>query len=173
MRPGTTIVIDYLRPPDRRACYVQRVLAANQRRVVTLQEGTPLPHALRVDGRVVLEPGSPAVWFTYPGRWYDVGRFFRRDGTPTGVYANAITPVERTPQGWRTVDLFLDLWVGDDGTVRLLDEDEFAAARAAGWIDAAAAQRAERTLRRLAGLARAGRWPPREVRAWRLDPISP
>lgn len=172
MRPGSRIAIDYLRPPTRWTRYVQRVLAADARRIVTIQEATPLERPLVVHGRVVLEPGSPALWFTYPGRWYDVGRFFLRDGTPTGVYANAITPVEPTPDGWRTVDLFLDLWVGDDATIALLDEEEFAAAQAAGWISPEAARRAERTLRRLAAWARAGRWPPREVRAWRLDGVS-
>ncbi|NIP82533.1 MAG: DUF402 domain-containing protein, partial [Gemmatimonadetes bacterium] len=72
---------------------------------------------------VVLDTGAPAVWFTFPGAWHDIGRFHTRSGTYTGAYANILTPVqfldERT---WETTDLFLDVFVGLDGTVHLLDE---------------------------------------------------
>jgi predicted RNA-binding protein associated with RNAse of E/G family len=79
---------------------------------VTLLEQAELAQPLLIDGRVVLEAGSPAVWFTFPGAWHDIGRFHRADGTFTGIYGNVLTPVrfldERT---WETTDLFLDVWL--------------------------------------------------------------
>ena len=47
-----------------------------------------------VNGRAVLEPGAPVVWFTFPGRHHDIGRFHTADGTFTGCYANILTPVQ-------------------------------------------------------------------------------
>jgi predicted RNA-binding protein associated with RNAse of E/G family len=47
-----------------------------------------------VNGRAVLEPGAPVVWFTFPGRHHDIGRFHTADGAFTGCYANILTPVE-------------------------------------------------------------------------------
>ncbi len=47
-----------------------------------------------VAGRTVLEPGSPVVWFTFPGRHHDIGRFHTPDGRFTGYYANILTTVE-------------------------------------------------------------------------------
>ena len=47
-----------------------------------------------VAGRTILEPGAPVVWFTFPGRAHDIGRFHAAGGTFTGYYANVLTPVE-------------------------------------------------------------------------------
>jgi predicted RNA-binding protein associated with RNAse of E/G family len=118
---------------------------------------------------VVLEPGAPVVWTTYAGEWHDVGRFHLADGTFTGTYANVLTPVEMHGGVWTTTDLCLDVWLGADGRVEILDRDEFDAARAAGWMDDATAARALAEAERLAGAARRGEWPPAHVREWTLE----
>src|SRR4051794_37728926 len=87
------VTIHYRRLPDRDEVFRQIVVAETGSYVVTLLESAPLRKAVRVAGRVVLEPGAPVVWITYPGRWHDLGRFHLADGTFTGVYANVLTPV--------------------------------------------------------------------------------
>src|SRR5690606_14312265 len=70
-RPGvlrlivTDVRIHYHRPPDRCEIYVQRLVARAADVVITLNERTPLARPLVVDGRVILEDGSPVVWFTF------------------------------------------------------------------------------------------------------------
>lgn len=122
-----------------------------------------------IDGRTILEPGSPVVWFTFPGAWHDIGRFHTADGRFTGWYANILTPVEISGDDWRTTDLFLDVLLEPARPPRVLDRDELQAALDAGWIDAATAARAEAESDRLVELARGGRWPPPVVAEWTLE----
>lgn len=136
--------------------------------MVTLLEAAELDAPVVVDGRNVLEPGAPVVWFTYPGLWHDVGRFHLRDGAFTGWYANVLTPVRMSGAEWETTDLFLDVWLGADGKVEILDEDEFRHASASGWIDAATARRARMEADAVAERARIGRWPDALAHHWEL-----
>lgn len=160
--------IHYRRLPDRVQVFTQAVLEDAGTHVVTFLPAAEVRAPLRVAGEVVLEAGSPVVWFTYPGAWHDLGCFHRADGTFTGVYANVLTPVRMDGARWETTDLCLDVWLGADGRVEVLDEDELDEALARGWTDAATAARAREEARALADAARAGAWPPAHVAAWPL-----
>lgn len=164
-----TVSILYRRLPDRITTFEQLLLEETPECSVTFLEATPLPRPVVVGGRVVLDPGAPVVWFTYPGRWYDIGRFHLRDGSFTGWYANLLTPVRMEADRWETTDLCLDVWLGVDGTVETLDEEELAAAAGAGWVDSATARRARDEAASLAMEARAGRWPPPPALEWGLE----
>jgi predicted RNA-binding protein associated with RNAse of E/G family len=137
--------------------------------LVTFQPRTPLRAPVAVAGRVVLEPGAPVVWFTYPGRWHDVGRFHLVDGTFTGLYANVLTPVEMAGREWWTTDLFLDVWLGADGVLEVLDEVELRAAERAGAVSGEAAALARAEAAGIVAGARAGGWPEPHVHAWTLS----
>lgn len=163
------VTLHYHRLPDRVQVFRQPVLAWSAECIVTLLEAAPLRAPLRVAGRVVLEPGAPVVWCTYPGRGYDVGRFHRADGRFTGYYANLLTPVQIDGDQWRTTDLFLDVWQGVDGGVHLLDADELAAAVANGWLSAAEAKRVRGRAAALVAAAEAGEWPPPPAAEWSLE----
>jgi predicted RNA-binding protein associated with RNAse of E/G family len=163
-----TVEIHYHRLPDRVDVFRQRVVERTAARVVTFLEEAPLKSDVRIDGRTVLEPGSPVVWHTYPDRWYDVGRFHLRNGTWTGFYANLLTPVRMKGSRWETTDLCLDVWLGSDGTPRLLDEDELDRALREGWLDRKTARTVRREARRLLEAARDGQWPGTEVLEWDL-----
>lgn len=163
------VSIHYRRLPDRETVFRQRLVEDTGEYIVTHLEKTELTEPVRIGGRVVLEPGAPAVWFTYPGRWYDIGRFHLADGTFTGFYANILTPVEIDGLEWRTTDLCLDVWVGADGGVELLDEEAFETAVAERWIDGATEAAARETAGTLLLLARQGEWPPEHVREWTLE----
>ena len=166
--------IHYHRPPDRTHVYVQELVLDLPEVKVSFQPATPVPSELRVAGRPILEPGSPVVWFTFPDRWYDIGRFHLADGRFTGIYANILTPValhgpDDDPARWHTTDLFLDVWVGAEGGVELLDRDEWSEARERGHLAPEVADRALREAEELLeGLAER-RWPPSVVEEWTLE----
>jgi predicted RNA-binding protein associated with RNAse of E/G family len=117
----------------------------------------------------VLAPGSPAVWFTFPGEWHDIGRFHRPDGAFTGFYANVLTPVRVEGDAWHTTDLFLDVFLAPGGRLALLDADELDGAERTGAVAPADARRARVEADRLLRAAAAGTWPPPIVHAWPLD----
>jgi hypothetical protein len=149
--------------------FEQHIVAHSPDCVVTLLDRSNRTRSLRMDGAVVLEAGSPIVWFTFPGAWHDIGRFHTAAGEFTGIYANVLTPVEfRSDGSWSTTDLFLDLWQDRDGTVRLLDADELATAVSAGWIEPGLAAAAILEADRIVALAQQGAWPPPIVHEWTL-----
>jgi uncharacterized protein len=174
-----TVEIEYLRPPDRTTVFRQQLVHRTDECVVTLMERTPLKAPVRVGDRVILEPDAPAVWFTFPGLWHDIGRFHTAAGEFTGLYANVITPVEfRSPLHWQTTDLFVDVWLDamalDEGGApapELLDEDELEEAALSGWLDPDTVHRARREARHVADRAGAGEWPPRIVLEWTLERV--
>jgi len=172
-RPGLPVEIEYRRAGGETVVYRQRLVEVTPGAVVTLMESTPLPGPKRIGGRVVLEPGSPVVWFTFEGAWHDIGAFHLADGTFTGWYANILTPVALHPPTrelwrWATTDLCLDVWY-DRAGVTLLDQAELEAARASGALDPDTALQAEREAARLVEGVRNDEWPPALVGEWPLD----
>jgi len=166
--PDGWVHIHYHRPPGRRRLYVQALLMDTPQVQVTLARNLSFDPPMRIHGEVVLESGSDVVWFTFPGRWHDIGRFHRADGTFTGWYANLLTPVEMEAEGrvWRTTDLFLDVWMGRQGPPLLLDEAELDEAEGSGWVDPGTAGAARREAEGILRDAREGRWPPPVAREW-------
>jgi hypothetical protein len=166
---GDRVLIHYRRLPDQERIFDQLVVREREDVVITLSQPLDLDEPLTHDGRVMLESGSLALWFTFPGAWHDIGRFHRADGSYTGLYANVLTPPEMDDGVWRTTDLFLDVWWPADDEVTLLDEDELAEALERGDIDAPTASRAREEADRLLVGARDGSWPPEVVREWTLE----
>lgn len=166
------IRIHYHRPPDRETVYVQRLVRRLPGAVITCLDHTPLSRPMDVDGRCVLEPGAPVVWFTFPDARHDIGRFHLVDGTFTGIYANVLTPVQGLDGStWHTTDLFLDVWLAPGAPPRLLDEAELAHAERTGAVSADEARRAREEAERLIDEASVGRWPPSIVADWTLDRV--
>jgi hypothetical protein len=162
--------IRYLRPPDRREVFSQRLVLDTPEVKITLAQNVPFDPPIRIHGEVALEAGSDAVWFTFPGRWHDIGLFHRADGAPTGTYANIITPPEfLTVECWQTTDLFLDLWLDRRGTMSVLDEEEFESAVRSGWLTGEQETRARQELVTLRRAHEEGRWPPPIVAEWTLE----
>lgn len=169
---GEHVQIHYLRPPDRTEVFRQALVHRTDEYIVTFLRRTPLARPVKVGTRVVLEDGSPVIWFTYPDRMYDIGTFHDRAGTFTGWYANLLTPVHfHTPLEWETTDLFLDVWVGADGRVSLLDQEELHAAVADGSIERELAAAARAEALRLVAAAREHTFPPPEVHEWPLQRV--
>ncbi len=168
MSGAPRVAIHYRRPPDRLRVYDQRVVLERDDVIVTLSEPVRMEKPMTLDGRVMLEDGSLALWFTFPGLWHDIGRFHRADGGYSGLYANVLTPVEVVDATWYTTDLYLDVWWPVDGDIGVLDEDELAEAVESGHVDARTAERARAEAERILALATDGAWPPPVVRDWTL-----
>lgn len=163
------IEIRYARPPGRVTVFRQQLVRETPDCAITLLEAAAIAQPLTVRGGTVLEPGSPILWFTFPGVWHDIGRFHTRRGRFTGYYANVLTPVEVGADGvWETTDLFLDVWLDAAGPV-LLDEDELAAACGERSVSEAMCARARQEAARLMAAARAGTWPPAICAEWTLE----
>lgn len=119
---------------------------------------------LRVAGALALEPGAPIIWFVFPEKWHDVGRFHLADGTFTGWYTNLTTPIVMDGTKWSATDLFLDLWTPAQGKSVWLDEDEFEAAFRAKRLDAATRSRALNERAMIDLQVAGGDWPPPATR---------
>lgn len=163
------VQIHYRRIPDQERIYDQRVVLERDDVIITLSEPLDLPAPMTRDGRVMLEAGSLALWFTFPNAWHDIGQFHRADGSETGIYANILTPPLLEGEHWYTTDLLLDVWWPTGGGVELLDEDEFDEALHAGQIDPKVALRARAEADRIMEEAAGGAWPPRVVEEWTLE----
>jgi predicted RNA-binding protein associated with RNAse of E/G family len=170
--PGDVVTIHYRRPPDRVQIFEQTVVDDDGECVVAYLPSAQIGKPMEIGGRVVLEPGSPIVWFTYRGDvWHDVGRFHLADGSFTGFYANVLTPVRMDGARWVTVDWFLDVWMGADGGIEILDRDEFDTALAEGLATPRTAARALAEAARLVDDARRGAWPRAQVREWTVERV--
>jgi predicted RNA-binding protein associated with RNAse of E/G family len=164
------VQIHYLRPPDRREIFTQRLLLNTPHVKVTLAENVPFDPPIQILGEVALDAGSDAVWFTFPGLWHDIGRFHRADGSFTGIYANILTPPIFEKEGvWETTDLFLDVWVNPRGEFSILDEDQLEEAVAQGWVTEEQAKRASMEAEWIREEYLAGGWPPPVVAQWTLE----
>ncbi len=123
-------------------------------------------------GEIVLDSGYWAVWFLFKDRPFDVGRFYRPDGTWTGYYADILEPVRWEGSDPTTlepiIDLFLDLWIAPDGRYLVLDEDEFAEAVSRGNLTSEQTVHARSVLQNLLGATERGEFPPAVVKEFRL-----
>jgi predicted RNA-binding protein associated with RNAse of E/G family len=81
-------------------------------------------------GYTVFEPGDRFVEWFFDDRWYNIFEVrAAHDDHLKGWYCNVTKPaVIDVAQGRvSAIDLALDVWVDFDGSIQVLDEDEFAA----------------------------------------------
>lgn len=72
--------------------------------------------------------GDRFIEWHYSDRWYNLLEMHDRDDDRlTGWYCNVTRPAVITPDLITADDLALDVFVAPEGTIRVLDEDEFAA----------------------------------------------
>jgi len=152
-----------LRPPDRRSQFEVDLLRADEQTLVLSHLVYP-KNSLVYRGEEVIADGYRAIWFLFKDQPYDIGRFYRPDGSWTGYYVDVLEPVRWWGAKAETleplVDLFLDLWIAPDGSSEVLDEDEFAEALDLGHLTDAQAEHARRVLREIVDGVQSGNFLP-------------
>lgn len=124
---------------------------------------------VEVEGSTIQDCDAPIIWYVFPDRWYDVGRFHLRDGSLTGWYTNLCLPPTFTDDHWIGNDLFLDLWQPVTGDAKWLDEDELSAAVHSRAIDRATLRRIENERAMITLQLHQEAWPPPIARDIALD----
>lgn len=77
-------------------------------------------------GFVVFRQGDIFTEWFYTDRWYNVFRIAETgSGQLKGWYCNITRPAQIAPDSVYADDLALDVFVTPDGSLRLLDQDEF------------------------------------------------
>ena len=111
------IELIYKRLPNRVSFFHQGLIYEDETAIVTKQRVKP-SSPLIIDGITVLDDNYTALWFIFPGKWYDMGKMYNPQNECTGYYCDIIIPMKRTisqdKQFLFTVeitDLCLDLWI--------------------------------------------------------------
>lgn len=90
--------------------------------------------ASRRAGEFLIPAGSITYGFFWPGRHYNLYRFTASDGSVIVYRFDVVDGVRITPGRVRYTDLLLDAWLTVTGDIRFEDEEEVAAAEAAGIL---------------------------------------
>jgi predicted RNA-binding protein associated with RNAse of E/G family len=125
-----------------------------------------------IAGGVSLQPGAMLVWYLFPGEPFEIGSFHDREGRLLGQYVNLVRPSIPAGARWTVEDLFLDVWLAPGFPPRVLDEDEFEAARRERWLGADDGRLARRALDEILVRIKSGSWPPEAVKRWPLDLVT-
>jgi predicted RNA-binding protein associated with RNAse of E/G family len=166
-----TFTFEFIRPPDDRVSFKSLLLEARDDLIVVAHASSP-SKPVEYLGEIVLDVGYWTVWFLFNGKPFDVGRFYRPDGTWTGYYVDVLEPVRWKASDPHTLepitDLFLDLWIAPNGKYIVLDEDEFAEAVTLGHLSSAQAKHARNVLQELITATEQRVFPPQVAREFRL-----
>jgi predicted RNA-binding protein associated with RNAse of E/G family len=166
------LTFDYVRSGGRRSRFEGILLHADRELIVLSHEARP-SKALYFGGEEVIARGYAVVWFLYKGQPFDIGRFYRPDGSWTGYYVDILEPVqwdEDNPDSIAPlVDLELDLWIAPDASYGVLDEDEFEASVLGGSLSEAQAMQARATLTQIVSSIDDDNFPPRLVKDFLRD----
>lgn len=169
------LAFEYVRPGNRRTTFRARLLQADRECVVFTHVAHP-SKPLYYGGHPVIESGYTVVWFLFQRESYDVGCFYRPDGTWTGYYVDILEPVHwrgsRSPRIAPLVDLALDIWIPPDGSYQVLDEDEFASFVRSDDLTSSQAIHARTTLTSVVSLVETGDFPPSIVTDFKPHPPS-
>ena len=90
--------------------------------------------AARAAGGFFFPAGSYTLRLFWGGRHYNLYRFTGPDGAVIAYRFDVVDGVRITPAHVRYTDLLLDAWLPPGGALRIEDEDEVAAAGAAGLL---------------------------------------
>ena len=89
---------ELIRLPDRRSTFEADVLEHDEQHIVLAHRVYPSrPFLYR--GEEALGTDYLIVWFLFKDQPFDVGRFYRPDGTWTGYYADVLEPVPTDTAG--------------------------------------------------------------------------
>ena len=106
-------------------------------------------------GYTTFERGDRFVEWFFADRWYNIFEVHSaKDDRIKGWYCNVTKPAYIDDSTVSAVDLALDVWIGTDGSILVLDEDEFVTLNLTE-VDRQAALKALEELKELARLRHA------------------
>lgn len=95
------------------------------------------------------EAGDKAVSETRIGECYITTKYFSKDGELKGTYINLNTPVEVYPKTLRYIDLEVDVCIGSDGAISVLDTEKLEKALEKGFISKALFEMVEKKVKEI------------------------
>ncbi len=134
--------VHYTRPGKGTSVYVDDLVRDDGRAMVTYTvlppaSGQAIAQALWQQRLVAAPVQISAVRKHHLyGEHFAILEWFDPAGSLIGYYSDMVTPLRREHGEYYLTDLFLDVWLAPGQPARGLDEDEFAAAVAAGLISA-------------------------------------
>jgi uncharacterized protein len=84
-------------------------------------------HPTKDLGYTRFEPGDRFIEYYYTDRWFNIFDISTTIGERKGWYCNIAEPAFIYDDHIEQIDLLLDVWVAPEGTLLLLDQDEFEA----------------------------------------------
>ena len=84
-------------------------------------------HPMKDLGYTCFEPEDRFLEYYYTNRWFNIFDISTADGERKGWYCNIAEPAFIYDDHIEQIDLLLDVWVTPEGTLLLLDQDEFEA----------------------------------------------
>ncbi|WP_167827770.1 DUF402 domain-containing protein [Pyrolobus fumarii] len=98
------------------------------------------------------EPGDIIETSISTSRWYITHKYISRDGNLKGVYININTPPEIAPGYVRYIDLSVDVVKMPDGSVKIIDVEEFKKYVEEGVVPSELVNRVKEVVREIAGV---------------------
>ncbi len=160
----TEITIEYKRPGKEPREWQQELLADTEEYIIS-SFVFRLPKPFTHSGEVLIEDGYNGVMFDFLDRWYNVVKIWDEQKKFRGYYSDIRTPPVRTEDGYRAVDLFLDIWLDREGHFYILDEDEFEEAELSEDIE----EKVLDTKHRLIKEIKNGNYPPSPAKEFQLE----
>jgi predicted RNA-binding protein associated with RNAse of E/G family len=110
--------------------------------------------------------GPGYVWFRFwlPESQQIVEKYFDEDGNSVGIYMPVCEPIKSEREVYRTVHLWLGLWLAPSGHVMVMNEDRFDEAVHSGEITTEQATWAEMHIRELTAEISREKMPPPLIR---------
>ncbi len=126
------VIINFSRPGKGTTRYIERLVDDNDRRIKTINQLTPefsrqwseevwwqngcVPYGFLVDS---------VRKYLFKKEWFSIMELLGTPGNRLGLYIDIHTPIREKGGELYLTDLFLDLWVGPDGSFFELDRKEF------------------------------------------------
>jgi predicted RNA-binding protein associated with RNAse of E/G family len=167
------IEIHYLRPGKGLTIYQEDLVADDGARLTTYKRLPPdvsqrLTSALLAQRLIAPGQSAGAIRKHYfYDEHFNLLEFLDPAGEVLGYYSDIATPLRREAGHYATTDLFLDVWLVPGQPALGLDEDEFAAAAAAGLMTPEEQAEARRAYNRLLAEAVTGRYPHAYLAEWK------
>ena len=163
------VTLHHIRPGKEEQIFMEGFVSDDSHGLSTLtilseEDSRSLTERLQAGG--FIEPGETIRSLSkfYPrGEPFNLLVFRDHNGQTLGYYSDIAMPLQKVIDGYKIVDLFLDIWLKPDGTLLELDLDEFQDAIAKDLITEEQQTLAMTAFERLKGEVKQGLYPHKYI----------